>query len=444
MKRRVAKPVVVVLAFGVLALVVSACAYFKEGSLSASQPGAIGSAHVHFVLCTEPTIGPEPGEPCEPNEENENVQYMIGIAAPPGSVPPASFTAVPISGGGAPIVFTRNDEVATQIAAAPNFQEKLEEEGAPPEVVAAAPGSWPPNGLQGYGYISAPYQETEGATQEWAVDTDFGLPTPADGGAFAGPFSTAIAYGVRSGAAAGQPIRCSNLEGPPAENEAVCVGTSQRAQVGTNDLRVGAPKPATALVGGTASLKFGLNFASSAITQPTFALSGTTTVPKGVVSIPSGSSYVPGPLGADHRATPTASTVQVKVPKGAKPGTYQVTFTATATVPGGGSVSQVAQLKVKKPTLRLGKVKLNKGKGTATLFAKVSDAGTLSVAGKGVAPAKAKAKGPKQLKLTIRAKGKAKGLLSQTGSAKLKLKVTFKPTSGISVKKTKTLVLKLS
>jgi hypothetical protein len=449
MKRRFAKPVVVVLAFGVLALVLSACAFFKPESLTLSQPGGIGSARVHFALCS---INPSEEDFCGPTTSSSEgeYQYLVGIAVPSGSVPPATITATPVKGGGPSIVFTRNEEVTAEMTAASASFRKAIEEGefespSEKEAIEAIFGkAWPPSGMQGFGYLSPAENETEGPEREWTLDPDFGLPAPADGTPFVGPFKAAVAYGIRNvegGTSASSPVHCERFESE--EGETICTGSLDVAEVGTNDLKISTPKPTTALVGGKASLKFGLNLGSTTTSPPTFALAGTTTVPHGSVTIPSGASYVPGPVATDtHRATPIASTVEVKVPKGTKPGTYQVTFIAT--VPGGGSVSQVAQLKVKKPMLQLGKVKLNEGKGTATLFAKVSAAGTLSVSGKGVAPAKAKAKGPKQLKLTIRAKGMAKGLLTETGSAKLKLKVTFKPTSGISVKKTKALVLKLS
>ena len=116
---------------------------------------------VHFNLCT---IG---GSFCGPNEENESIQYLAGIAAPPGSVPPASFTATPI-GSGTPIVFTRNEEVAPEIAAssvvlqktiseATNPEEKEEAEELKPMIGEA----WPPAGTQGFGYLSTPVQEVE-------------------------------------------------------------------------------------------------------------------------------------------------------------------------------------------------------------------------------------------------------------------------------------------
>ncbi len=124
--RRFVKPVLALIAIGAVALVASGCALVKPGSVTVSQPQGIGSVRVHFALCT---IG---GSFCGPNEENESIQYLAGIAAPPGSVPPASFTAAPI-GGGTPIVFTRNEEVAPEIAASSVVLQKTLSEATSPE-----------------------------------------------------------------------------------------------------------------------------------------------------------------------------------------------------------------------------------------------------------------------------------------------------------------------
>jgi hypothetical protein len=98
---------------------------------------------------------------------------------------------------------------------------------------------------------------------------------------------------------------------------------------------------------------------------------------------------------------------------------------------------EVLQAKIK-----LGKVKLNKKKGTATLPVGVPTAGTLTVSGKGVVKAQRKATGPTTLKVTIKAKGKAKKKLNATGKAKVKAKIVFKPENGAAVTKSKSITLK--
>jgi hypothetical protein len=438
--RRPAKPLIVLLAFIGLALSLSACTYYKAGSLTLSQPAGVGSARVHFAICTEPE-----GSTCNPPEETEQVQLLVGIAVPPGSIPPATLTAIPV-GGGAPLTFTRNDEVSNEIAASSGtlekFAKELEEENL------EGTKAWPPAGLQGVGYISAPFQETEGVTQEWTVDAEFGLPVPADGSPFPGPFGTALAFGQRAvspSQSASRPVRCYRFEEAPNEGESFCAGTSGQGQIGTSDLKIAAPVQASAFLGGQAKLSFPFNFATTASPAPSFGLSATSTLPNATFSLAS-PTFVPGaPDPTTHRSPTANQTVTVTVPKNARPGTYEVTLSAKT--PQGGLVSQVGKLKVTKQKISLGGVKLNKRKGTATLSVKIPGAGTLTATGKGIAKVKKSAKQaqkPKTLKLTIKAKGKAKKQLAEEGTAKVGAKVTFKPTSGSPVTKTKKITLKMN
>ena len=426
-KRRLAKPALVLVAFAVLALAISACAVFKEGSLKLSQPGGIGSVRVHFELCTAPE-----GEPdiCGPNEDSGQGQYVLAISVPKGAVPPATITAAPVAGG-APIVYARNDQVAQTFS----------------EMVAADGGQWPPAGHDGIGYLSAVFTEEEGETREWIVDADFGLPAGADGGPYAGPFGIAIGTGwrqVNEAQPADRPVKCwvPDISEPPEEDEAICVFNEEGkvVETGTSDLKIAAPAQGSAYVGGKATLAFPMAFASTATTLPIFNLAAVSTLPGAKVELPS-PIFTPGTPDPTTRRSPDASgQVVVTVPKSAKPGLYDVTLTATTA--GGGTVSQVAKLRVTKPKIRLGKVKLNKAKGTAILFVKVPAAGTLTVSGKNVARAKRKAKAAKTLKVPIKPKGKAKSLLSEDGKAKVKAKVTFKPASGAAVTKSKSITLK--
>jgi len=434
--RRPAKPLIVLVAFAVLALVFSACAYFKPGSLSLSQPGGIGSVRVHFVLCTEPE--PE----CSPSEDTEELQYLLGIAVPPSSTPPATVTAVPV-GGGSPLVFTRNDEVATEIAAASaNLKNLAEKEGEEDKV----PPVWPPAGLQGVGYLSNAHLEQAGVRVEWNLDADFGLPVAADGSPFPGPFATGLSLGFREvnpGQSPNRPVDCWRFDSEPQESEAFCFGTAEQSQIGTSDLKIAAPPQTPVFLGGKAKLSFPFNFATTATPSPSFALSATSTLPKAKFSL-SSPTFTPGvPDPTTHRSPTANQVVTVTAPKNAKPGTYDVTLTATT--PQGGTVSQVAKLKVSKAKLSLGGVKLNKTKGIAMLSVKIPGAGTVTATGEGIAKAKKpakKAKKPKTLKLTIKAKGKAKKQLAEEGTAEVSAKITFKPLSGTPVTKTKKITLK--
>jgi subtilisin-like proprotein convertase family protein len=108
-----------------------------------------------------------------------------------------------------------------------------------------------------------------------------------------------------------------------------------------------------------------------------------------------------------------------------------------------GAINGGWQLHLNAPvnTVKAGKPKLNKKNGTAQLPVTVGDAGQLTLRGKGVKSASASkavaVTGPSTKKLTVKAKGKTLRSLNSTGSAKVKVTVTFTPTGGTpkSVKK---------
>jgi len=97
----------------------------------------------------------------------------------------------------------------------------------------------------------------------------------------------------------------------------------------------------------------------------------------------------------------------------------------------------------------LGKAKLNKKKGTATLTATVPNPGELTGSGNGVKVASVAGAvtsktvtAPGAVKLTIRAKGKKKATLNETGKVKVKPKITYTPTGGDPSTQSKKLKLK--
>jgi hypothetical protein len=434
--RRFAKPVLVLIAAAAVAVVVSGCAFVKPGSLSVSQPGGVGTVRVHFVLCT---VG---GEVCGVNTEStETLQYLAGIAVPAGSTPPASFTATPV-GAGLPITFTRDDLVASEMTASSATLEALYSTAVTPkekeeaqQLKAFLGGAWPPAGLQGFGYISGPVLEVEGQNLEWSVDADFGVPAAAGGAPFTGPFATGIAFGFREVTAkqpASRPVHCIRFQKgvEPSEGDAFCGGTSQQGQTGTSDLTISAPKKTPqAFVGGSADVGFPLKFASTAASSPSFTLSATTTA-KGGKAKPGSKSFKPGKVNAKTHLAPNATgDVTVSVPRGIKPGTYKVTLAAKTAQ--GGTATGTAKFKVVKPKLKLGAARAN-ANGTATLKVKVPGAGKLTVSGKGIATVRKKAKKAKTLSVTITPTG---------AGGRVKVKATFKPTSGISVSKSKTIQL---
>ena len=67
--------------------------------------------------------------------------------------------------------------------------------------------------------------------------------------------------------------------------------------------------------------------------------------------------------------------------------------------------------------------------------------GTLTLSGKGIAKQHAGPHGVETVKLAVEAKGKAKKRLSRSGTAKVKLEVTFTPTGGDPSTQAKTVKL---
>jgi DNA-binding beta-propeller fold protein YncE len=119
-------------------------------------------------------------------------------------------------------------------------------------------------------------------------------------------------------------------------------------------------------------------------------------------------------------------------------GSYSCQGTATNQA---GSASQTS---APVAIFKLGKVTLNKKKGTATLAVQVPGAGTLTLTGKQLVKQKGKrtAASAGTVKLLVKAKGKAKKALAKKGKAKVSAKVGFAPASGSSGSQTKSIVLK--
>jgi hypothetical protein len=90
----------------------------------------------------------------------------------------------------------------------------------------------------------------------------------------------------------------------------------------------------------------------------------------------------------------------------------------------------------------LGKVKLNKAKGTAALTVTVPGPGKLVLGGKGVKKATRAVAAKGKVTLTVKASGKALKKLNETGAVGLKAKVTFTPTGGSAGAAFKSLTLK--
>jgi GH24 family phage-related lysozyme (muramidase) len=425
--RRFSQPILALVAFAVLALAISACTVYKPGTFSVSQPAGIGSVRVHLALCSATKEGA-----CIENTGEAENQSLLAIAVPKGASAPGTITAAPTSGGPA-IVFSRNDQVAQAISEASQGGEE----------------PWPPAGTEGIGYLSNVFKEENGV-REWTVDADFGLPPTADGAPYAGPFPFSAFTGTRlvgefaPGENAGpgdRPVDCFTTESgePPQEDDAICEFV-ESGSFGTSDLKVGAPTTtARVYVGGNATLQFGFDFASTATALPTFNVTAGSSLSGAALAV-SNPTFTPAAPAPDTHRSSGSETVTVTVPSTAGPGLYDVTLTVKTD--GGATLTQTGKVEVLQAKIKLGKVKLNKKKGTAVLSVGVPTAGTLTLSGKGLAKAQRKAKAAKTLKVTIKAKGKAKKKLGATGKAKVKAKIVFKPENGAPVTKTKSIVLK--
>jgi len=111
------------------------------------------------------------------------------------------------------------------------------------------------------------------------------------------------------------------------------------------------------------------------------------------------------------------------------PGSYEVTVTVAD--PAGTSVSRSGTVVIGPRTgFTLGKLALNKKKGTATLPVSVEESGSVSIKGKGIKGVSAKPPAPGQVKLKVKAVGKTLKKLKKKGKVKITLTVTFTPSGG--------------
>ncbi len=409
----------VALAVALVTVVLSACAFYKPESFKGSQPEGIGPVNLHLSLCTQS----ETEEICAPSNFSDESQQILAFAVPKGSSAPQNFSVTPTSTGPT-LRFALNQNVSQAAAALPP------ETGKP---------AWPPAGDEVVGYLSDPYVTHEGEDLEWRIDAGFGLPSGSDGGSFNSIYTAGLVTGARSvdeSLPASRPLECE-------ESDSFCE-ISDEATVPVSDLKISAESStAAAFVGGEAQVPFKLDFASTVSgALPSFSLTATTSVPGGAAS-PTEASFAPSSVdGASHR-TAASRAVAVKIPASTAPGTYQVNLTATN--PAGGAATGIATVVVSKPTIKFGKLKLNKSKGTGVLSVTASSAGKLSLSGKGLAKATTTvAAAGKPVKLTVRPTGKGLKKLSSTGKLKAKAKISLKPSSGITVTKNRSLTLKLN
>lgn len=416
-RRKPARPAIVLAAAAALALVLGGCAQFKPGSLRLSQPGGIGSVRVHFELCTR-------GEPpvCEPNKTEGQSQYMLGIAIPKGASAPQTLRAESLSGGAA-IAYARNEEVTQAIAEVSQANEK------PP---------WPPPGSDAVGYLSGVFNEETNSVREWGVNADFGLPEGAS--AFSGPFRTVVVVGWRRVDGTHSADRTVNCYEPAGEDPTAGCFPGEEGELGTADLRIRAHQPVTRVfVGGRVLVPFDFEYASTAANQPSFSFAPAGNLPDAVLT-PVSDGFATGPVPGDTHLVASSGAVTVQAPNDAEPGSYEVSLTGTAS--GGAATSGVAKLQVVKATLRLGRPKLNRKRGTALLPVTVPGAGIVTLRGGGLRPVQRRPREAGTLKMPIKAQGKAKKRIARAGTARVSAHITYKPVPGVPVTATRAIVLR--
>ncbi len=129
-------------------------------------------------------------------------------------------------------------------------------------------------------------------------------------------------------------------------------------------------------------------------------------------------------------STPVPDNISLTLPNTTESGRYS--FEVVRQAPGGDRIELYSSPVWYEagPAFELGKVKLNKKKGTAKLKVNgLRTTGQLSLSGKGLKKPH-KAAGPGSAKLKVKPKGKLKRKLAKKGKAKVKLQVTFAPDGG--------------
>jgi hypothetical protein len=164
-----------------------------------------------------------------------------------------------------------------------------------------------------------------------------------------------------------------------------------------------------------------LNAAAGDFTQ----VSGSPTIDVGLNDALNGATDIAG--------NPRSLGICVGGPGVADIGAYEFVPTAACPVPAPPSPSN---------EFTLGKLKLNKKTGTATLSVTLPGAGQFTLSGKGVKKVTRSAKGAATLKLPVKPVGKAKKVLRANGKLKVNLKLKFVPTGGTAATKSKKATLK--
>ncbi len=263
--------------------------------------------------------------------DGEQYQLLFAIRVPAGAGAPETISATPVPAP--PAVGTI---VARRSA---SYEAGLQ---------ATVPAG---SGTQWIGYLSDPYDFSDGAddvpAQSGQVVVDLALPPTTDGGPFIGPLQVRPVVGARQIAGsftADRPVDCGPDPFTSSEDVTVCIDSPSPAAVMgpdipvfTRDFGIVAGN-ATASVGQTVAVPFGVRGAGALPAGVTASLTAATGLPGASVA-PSLAS-VPLSNGSDTRVT-----VPVAIPPGAAPGVYEVALTGR--LENGQERRGVAQLTVR-------------------------------------------------------------------------------------------------
>jgi hypothetical protein len=102
----------------------------------------------------------------------------------------------------------------------------------------------------------------------------------------------------------------------------------------------------------------------------------------------------------------------------------------------------VAKLQVVEATIKVGKPKLNRRKGTALLPVTVPDGGILTLKGRGLRSVQRRLQGAQTLRVPIRARGKSRDRLQKRGKVRVVALLEYRPVPGVPATGRQAIVLR--
>jgi DNA-binding beta-propeller fold protein YncE len=123
-------------------------------------------------------------------------------------------------------------------------------------------------------------------------------------------------------------------------------------------------------------------------------------------------------------------------------GLYTCRVTAANQAGSSTQTSAAVQVAPRPARVKITKVKLNRRRGTATIFVRVSSAGSLRLTGRGLVKRTRSSGGAGTVRLAVKTRGKARKRLLRRGKARVRAKVVFTSQEGTTASTTKAIVLR--